>query len=351
MGPVDKELSVSVDRFAIVQTMVLLVGLLKKAGKGEAYQCRMERLTGYLAFDLTWKGDPLPMDILHQWGQKVISFESQGGAITLADILTYHNGEMWPIKTGDPAQPVGLRIILPDIAGEESDTHRDLAIVPDSRPEFYDFDLFHQPGQVPELDNQPLDELTYTVFDTETTGLNPAAGDEIISIGAVRIVNNRILAHERFEQLVNPMKKLSWESIQIHGIVDDMLADQPLIDKVLPRFERFARGTVLVAHNAAFDMRMLQLKEKTTGIQFDNPVLDTMLLSAVVHPAHDNHNLTAIARRLGIDITGRHTAIGDAIATGEILLKLIPLLAKKGIHTLKTAREASEQTYYARLKY
>jgi DNA polymerase-3 subunit epsilon len=80
-------------------------------------------------------------------------------------------------------------------------------------------------------------------------------------------------------------------------------------------------------------------------------VLDTMLLSAVLHPAQRKHDIESIAERLGITIMGRHTALGDAIATGEVFLKLIPLLAEMGIRTLKQAREASRKTYYARLKY
>jgi DNA polymerase-3 subunit epsilon len=98
-------------------------------------------------------------------------------------------------------------------------------------------------------------------------------------------------------------------------------------------------------------MKLLQLKEKTTGIRFVNPVLDTLLLSAVVHPGQESHNLEALSKRLGVNIMGRHTALGDAIATGEIFLKLIPLLINSGITTLRDARLASQKTYHARIKY
>jgi DNA polymerase-3 subunit epsilon len=195
-----------------------------------------------------------------------------------------------------------------------------------------------------------LGELIYTVFDTETTGLNPEE-DEIISIGAVRVVNSHILRDEHFDQLVNPGRGVPFESIKFHGIKPEMLANQPSIGKVLPNFKRFVQDTVLVGHNAAFDMKMLQVKEKSTSIKFINPVLDTMLLSSVVHPAHENHSLEAIAERLGVNITGRHTALGDAIATGELFVKLVPLLAKMGIFTLKQAREASQKTHFAKIKY
>jgi DNA polymerase-3 subunit epsilon len=132
-----------------------------------------------------------------------------------------------------------------------------------------------------------------------------------------------------------------------------MLAGQPSIGEVLPLFQRFAEDTVLVAHNAAFDMRFLQLKEEQTGIRFIQPVLDTLLLSALVHPGHaaDDHRLEQIAARLGVHVVGRHTALGDAMVTGEVFLKLIPLLAERGIHTLKQAREASRKTLYAKLEY
>jgi DNA polymerase-3 subunit epsilon len=80
-------------------------------------------------------------------------------------------------------------------------------------------------------------------------------------------------------------------------------------------------------------------------------VLDTLLLSAVIHPSQESHRLEAICERMGVNIMGRHTAIGDAIVTGEVFLRMIPLLAEMGIRTLGEARQASEKTYYARVKY
>jgi len=165
------------------------------------------------------------------------------------------------------------------------------------------------------------------------------------------MVNGRLLREEIFDLLIDPRRPLSPESVNIHGIQPEMLENQPTIDMVLPLFHSFAEGTILVGHNAAFDMRMFQVKEAETGVKFINPVLDTLLLSAVIHPAHENHSIEEISRRLGVRVAGRHTALGDAITTGEIFLKLIPLLNKEGIYTLKEAVMASQKTYYARLKY
>ncbi len=98
-------------------------------------------------------------------------------------------------------------------------------------------------------------------------------------------------------------------------------------------------------------MKLLKLKENATRIRFTNPVLDTLLLSAVLHPMYEQHDMESIAQRLGISIVGRHTALGDALTTAEIFLKLIRILNSNGILTLGDAIHASEKSYYARLKY
>ena len=221
----------------------------------------------------------------------------------------------------------------------------------DSRPVFYDFDLFAHRDTDQALEDRPLAALSFTIFDTETTGLDPAGGDEILQIGAVRMVNGKLLRGERFDQLVDPQRSIPSASIPIHGITPDMVQGQPTIQQVLPAFHRYAQDTVLVAHNAAFDMRFLQLKEAATGLRFDQPVLDTLLLSAVLHPQQESHRLEAIAERLGVRVVGRHTALGDALVTAEVFQKLVPLLADRGIHTLGQALAASRQSGYASLSY
>ncbi len=127
-----------------------------------------------------------------------------------------------------------------------------------------------------------------------------------------------------------------------------MLVGAPKVDTVLPEFKEFAEHAILVAHNAAFDMRFLELNERRAKVRFSNPVLDTLLLSTVVHPNLDDHTLDGIAARMNIPVVGRHTALGDAIVTAEILLKLIPLLEAQGIKTLREAIKASEKSKFAK---
>ena len=221
-----------------------------------------------------------------------------------------------------------------------------------SRPEFYDFDLFRTSTAASRAwTERPLDELAYTVFDTETTGLEPSGGDEILQIGATRVVAGKVRRQETYEQLVDPRRRIPAASIPIHGIEPAMVAGQPTIEVVLPAFRDFVADTVLVAHNAAFDMRFLQLKEEATGVRFDQPVLDTLLLSAVLHPDEPSHQLEDIAARFGVNVLGRHTALGDAFVTAEIFARMVPLLRARGLLTLGQALDASRRTRFAKVEY
>ena len=352
METLNLQSQISIDMYHLTNGLLFVLQQIGEASGTREVRGRFYRSDAWLYLDFSWQGACITMEHLKRWKEATPSLQGVRLDISLADILTYHGAKLWLQRHHIAEGDAGLRFLIPALERSEmtsSDGY--VTILPDSRPEFYDFNLFQQAGQTPELDNRPLVELACTVFDTETTGLDPQGGDEIISIGAVRIVNGRILQEERFDQLINPLRHLPWASVKYHGIRPEMLVDQPTVDKVLPVFFQFAKNTVMVGHNVAFDMRMLQLKEASTGIQFINPVLDTMLLSAVVHPAQNDHSLNAIAQRLGVQVVGRHTAMGDAVATGQIFLKLIPLLNDKGIFTLQQARQASEKTLYARLKY
>lgn len=342
----DENLWLKVDSYSVVQALSLLVSRLKEVYNVRQIHLCLKQSGQLAALDLAWPDGLANLDTLWSWQNKIYSAENKESSLALREIAERHGGEVWA-QTDKKSGLLVLRLLLPTTQPKPSQT---VQVVQGSRPEYYDFDLFHQAGQNPELDNRPLPELTYTVFDTETTGLNPAT-DEIISISAVRILNGRLLRQEIFDQLIDPKRPLPATSAEITGISAEMLKNQPTVEQVLPSFQKFTEGTVLIAHNAAFDMRLLQLKENQTGIKFTNPVLDTLLLSAITHANHKGHSLEAIAQRLGVNIIGRHTSLGDAILTGDIFLKLIPLLAEQGIITLADARSAAQETFMARVNY
>jgi DNA polymerase-3 subunit epsilon len=346
----DDALWIRADSFALIQAITFLASRLQ-----DHYDIRELRFRllaeGKMAFiDLIWSGTTVSSETLYTWELEPMNVAGEASPLTLRDMAERHGGEIW-YQREKAAHRAFFRLVLPVAATPEA---QHVESVPharsESRPEYYDFDLFKYSDSRIDLDRK-LTEVAYSVFDTETTGLEPSAGDEIIQIGAVRAINGRLLRQEVIDQIIDPRRPLRPEGIPIHGITEDMVRGQPTIDVVLPVFHEFCADTVLVAHNAAFDMRFLQLKQESTGLVFDQPVLDTLLLSAVIHPNQESHKLEAIAERLGINVIGRHTALGDAFVTGEVFLKMIPLLAAMGIHTLRDALAAAEQTYYARVKY
>lgn len=343
----DDALWVKADSFSLVFALVFLASRLQDHYEPRELRFRLSS-EGKLAYlDLIWAGPAMSSETFYTWEMESMQAAGETTPLSLREVIDRHGGEIW-YQREKAAHRAFFRFVLP-VASPEVVLEEEAARA-SGRPEYYDFDLFNFADKSIDLDRK-LSELTYTVFDTETTGLEPSKGDEIIQIGAARIVNNRLLRQEIFDQLVDPECPLKPESIPIHGISEDMVRGQPNIDLVLPAFHEFCEDTVLIAHNAAFDMRFLQLKEERTGIRFTQPVLDTLLLSAVIHPNQESHKLDVILERLGVHIESRHNALGDALATGEVFLKMVPLLEEMGIVTVRQALEAAEKTYFARVKY
>ncbi len=337
------------EKHHLISAISFMLNQIGKITGISIFDCRVAIERDYIHVDILWTGAPVSDTVLDEWNEHIVLHEKGVGYLKLNDILLQHEAEWWSsIKHRSPEEAC-LRIFIPSAEPSRIRSISPITLAT-SRPEFYDFDLLNRPDSSPEFQEQLLANITYTVIDTETTGLDPLS-DEVISIGAVRIVNGRLLNNEIFNALVDPQRDVPEESIKIHGIRPEMLQGQPTIDKVLPLLYQFAENTVLVGHNVAFDMRMFQVKEYDTSVRFTQPVLDTMFLSAVIHPAHRSHSLEAISERLGISITGRHTALGDALAAAEILLKCIPILARNDILTLNDALQASRKTKYAKLSY
>jgi DNA polymerase-3 subunit epsilon len=335
-----------VDSYALVRALTHLAGRVRSDLGITRFSLELGQAGRHARLDLGWEGEGVGEERLRAWVDEPLGRGAGDLAATVRKVIERHGGEVFA-QADAGAGTACVRLLVP-VAEPVGDRPRPVRMAEPSRPEFYDFDLFRAGEGDPARDDTELDELAFTVFDTETTGLRPSE-DEIISIGAVRIVNGRLLRQESFERLIDPGRPVDPASTAVHGISSEMLHSQPAIDEVLPRFAQFAQDTVLVGHNVAFDMRFLELKEARTGVRFTQPVLDTLLLSAVVHPDEQDHSLEAMAARVGVSVVGRHTALGDAMLTGEIFLKQSSLLAAQGLRTLGDVREATRRTFLARV--
>ncbi|KDE38421.1 DNA polymerase III epsilon subunit [Nitrincola lacisaponensis] len=290
--------------------------------------------------DLIWAGKPVSQQQLDRWRELQLS--EQPLAPRISDVLSQHNSDWWCLPDHD-REHARLRIPLP-----ATDRYAEPDRTTEPRPEFHDFSIAELPPPDSELGNCLLSQLEMVVFDTETTGLKLREGDRVISIGACRILNGRLLANEQFDQLVNPQRDIPAASTAIHGLQDVDVQGAPPIAVVLPRFHSYVGQAILVAHNAAFDLLAIDQPARESGLSFDMPVLDTLLLSRAIDPDLDTHGLDALSERFQISFPAgtRHTALGDARVTAELLLNLLPRLEARGITTLQQALDfqASAET-------
>jgi DNA polymerase-3 subunit epsilon len=327
------------DSAAIVDLVDRLLNRIAVFARVERFTLQVTARERRADLDLAWTGEPVPVRALETWLDERL--DEGLGAMTGTDVLSRHKTEIW-CEPGGAAGQARLRLPLTTI---EIDTTKARGLVRlAARPEFYDFDLFARTARASVAESR-LRDLTYVVFDTETTGLEPSKGDRMVQIAGVRIVNGRMLRGEVFNSLIHPGRAIPRVSTAVHGITDAMVASADPVGMVLPRFHRFVGDAVLVAHNAAFDMKFLTLRQDEAGVAFTNPVLDTVLLAAAVFGAEESLTLDTLAERFAIKIAAeeRHTALGDSLATGHTFLKLVDLLEAAGITTLREAIAISEK--------
>jgi DNA polymerase-3 subunit epsilon len=281
--------------------------------------------------DLEWQGRPLRPATVEAWLHERLA--EVPGTVTLGDVIHRHDSELWSEARGpDRAR---LRFPVPGPARPQAATRERLP----PRPIFYDFDLLRRLEVSLPLGRRPLTELDFVVLDVETTGLAPTGGDEIVSVAGVRVLNGRVLPAESFARTVNPGIPIPPSSTVFHGITDEMVRDKPPIEVVLRQFHAFCGDAVLVAHNAAFDLKFITLKQAAAGVEFTQAVLDTQLLTMAIGGEWLDRSLDGIAQRLGVTVRARHTALGDAMTTSELLVRMLPLLAAAGVVTLDDGLE------------
>lgn len=192
-----------------------------------------------------------------------------------------------------------------------------------------------------------ISKCRFVVVDTETTGLNPYAGDEIISIGAVAVREGKVYEDEVFEAVVDPGRPIPPAVSQLIGITTEETKGRPKLIKVLPRFVDFLGDSVIAGHSIDFDMAFLNIKLKRwVGYPLRNCVIDTLSLSWKLHPRWQSYTLESLLAHYGLPVVGRHTAIGDALMTAKILSIFIEELRQHKIEKVDNVLEYLTPDYY-----
>ncbi|MDV7143379.1 exonuclease domain-containing protein [Tropicimonas sp. TH_r6] len=320
-----EKLMLRCDAFQIVALLTHLCERLSNVIRATALSLRISaEEDGGALVTIGWFGDVLQVGLLDGWMD--VQLEVGLSNVTGRTVLASHATEVWPESgaIGRALLRLPLRQAIP--------TDRAPAVA--RRSAIYDFDLMDR-EPTGALAETPLRELTCVVFDTETTGLLPSSGDEIVQIAALRLLGGKRIPGEEFETLVNPERPIPASATEVHHVTNEMVAGAPTIAVIGRQFHKFAHDAVLVAHNAPFDLEFLRRHEGDIGKRFDHPVLDTVLLSAVVFGQSETHTLDALTERLGIVIPpeARHTAMGDTIATAAALEMMIPMLEGQGYRT------------------
>ncbi|MCM8762837.1 MAG: exonuclease domain-containing protein [Candidatus Omnitrophica bacterium] len=186
------------------------------------------------------------------------------------------------------------------------------------------------------MDNQKIDEIEFVIFDTETTGFEPEAGDRIIEIAAVKLIGTQI--KNEFHALINPCRQISEEAIAIHHITNAMLKDAPLMEEVMPKFLDFVEGSVLCAYNAAFDLGFInkELQLLNRNLAWQIPVIDILAMARRLLPHLGQYNLGYVANTLGVKKEQIHRALSDVYLSVDVFKWLKELLKAKGIDDFRS---------------
>ena len=230
----------------------------------------------------------------HKWGHKALAITDHGV------VQGYPEGM-------ELANKLGIKIIY-GLEGYMTNDKKDIITNYDSNTSYNEF----------------------VIFDIETTGLS-SINDMITEIGAIKIVDGNVV--DTFSQLVNPERSISEFITNLTGITNEMVTDKPKINEVIHSFNKFIGDSVLVAHNATFDIGFIREQMRLVNLELDNPILDTLELARTIFPTLKNHKLDIIAKHLDVNLENHHRALDDATATKDILLKTFDILEEKGINS------------------
>lgn len=181
----------------------------------------------------------------------------------------------------------------------------------------------------------PLSEIPFIVFDTETTGLHPYAGDEMFWIAALDVSNMGVASGEGFQTFINPHRAIPAEVEQLTGVKSKDVVDAPEVYDVLENFLQFVDNKVIVAHRSDFDLKFINIKlRRHCGTKVKNIVLDTALIYRALYPATPDFTLDHLIEKYDLPSANRHTAPGDTFITAKLLVELIKELKERRVNTL-----------------
>ena len=186
---------------------------------------------------------------------------------------------------------------------------------------------------------QVLDDATYCVLDLETTGISITT-EKITEVGIMKVKNGEVI--DEFEIFVNPEKPIPQRVVEVTNITDEMVKDAETIDKVFPKILEFVGDSIIVAHNASFDVGFLKHNAKLLGYEFNNTYIDTLPLAKDLFPDLKKYKLGKIADSLGIEVDVAHRALADVDTTVKVFNLMLKKLKDKGINTVDEIDSATK---------
>ena len=215
----------------------------------------------------------------------------------------------------------------------------------------YGVEAYLAPDKNPVVENakgQSLKDTTYCVLDLETTGFS-AVTEKITEVGIMKLKNGEVI--DEFSCFVNPEKHIPQRVTEVTNITDEMVKDAETIDKVFPKILDFLGDSVIVAHNAGFDVGFLKQNAKNLGYDFDYTYLDTLSLAKDLFPEYKKYKLGKIAENLGIKVEVAHRALDDVDTTVKVFKVMLDMLEKRGakkvsdIDKVSRTEEAKKEEY------
>ena len=179
--------------------------------------------------------------------------------------------------------------------------------------------------------DKKIDDADFVLFDVETTGLEPKAGDRIIEIAAVRYKNGK--SYDSFSSLINPQREISAAAFEVNHITQEMADSAPFASEVLPKFLEFIGNGCLAGYNVGFDLGFLENELRPLGMALDSnkPIVDVLRMARRIIPNLDRYNLASVLKHLGIKSPQEHRALSDVELTAGVFSHLLSRLKSSGV--------------------